>query len=56
MHLGADAEGELHDLQAATGARTLAGALSLGEIGATSRQGYPMFHNATLVCAAWPES
>lgn len=56
MHLGADAEGELRDLQAATGTRTLAGALSLGEIGATRRQGYPMFHNATLVCTTWPES
>ena len=31
----------------------LAGALSLGEIGSSSRDGYPLFHNATLVCADW---
>lgn len=54
MHLGAEAEHELAMLQAATGAGTIAGALSLGEIGSTTRFGYPMFHNATLVCAPWP--
>lgn len=31
----------------------LAGALSLGEIGSSTRDGYPLFHNATLVCADW---
>lgn len=56
MHLGAEAKGELADLKAATGAAQLAGALSLGEVGSTSRRGYPMFHNATLVCAAWRRS
>ncbi len=53
MHLGQDAEKELAELQAATGAAQMAGALSLGEIGSTARWGYPMFHNATLVCASW---
>lgn len=54
MHLGEAAEGELAELLAATGACGLGGALSLGEIGSTTRQGYPMFHNATLVCAPSP--
>lgn len=34
---------------------SLAGALSLGEIGSSSRDGYPLFHNATLICADWPD-
>jgi hypothetical protein len=54
MHLGGDAEKELAELQASTGVGELAGALSLGEIGSTVRWGYPMFHNATLVCSPWP--
>jgi len=49
-HLGADAVEELACLARATGARQLAGALSLGEIGSLSSWGYPLFHNATLVC------
>jgi hypothetical protein len=53
LHLGSDAERELAALGARTGAAGLAGALSLGEIGSTTRWGYPMFHNATLVCAPW---
>lgn len=53
MHLGRDAEKELAELQTATGVDRMAGALSLGEIGSTVRGGYPMFHNATLVCAPW---
>lgn len=53
MHLGQDAEKELAELVATTGVEELAGALSLGEIGSTVRWGYPMFHNATLVCAPW---
>lgn len=53
MHLGTEAEGELADLLRASGAAQVGGALSLGEIGSTSRWGYPMFHNATLICAAW---
>ncbi|MBS1145342.1 MAG: hypothetical protein H6R14_2748 [Proteobacteria bacterium] len=54
MHLGSDAEQELAELQADTGVARMAGALSLGEIGSTVRWGYPMFHNATLVCSPWP--
>ena len=53
MHLGPAAESELVALQAATGVGEMAGALSLGEIGSTVRWGYPMFHNATLVCMPW---
>lgn len=53
MHLGGEAENELAELRLATGAGEMAGALSLGEIGSTVRGGYPMFHNATLVCSPW---
>jgi hypothetical protein len=55
MHLGGEADRELAALQAATGVDEMAGALSLGEIGSTTRWGYPMFHNATLVCTPWQE-
>ncbi|MGE5471702.1 MAG: FIST signal transduction protein [Bacteroidota bacterium] len=55
MHLGDAAPSELQALSAATGVAEMAGALSLGEIGSTVRWGYPMFHNATLVCAPWRE-
>lgn len=51
MHLADDALLELARLQACSGAAQLAGALSLGEIGCTGSWGYPMFHNATLVCS-----
>lgn len=54
MHLGEGAEKELAELKAASGAGEMGGALSLGEIGSTVRWGYPMFHNATLVCSPWP--
>ncbi len=54
LHLGANAEKELAELQAGTEADEMGGALSLGEIGSTVRWGYPMFHNATLVCSPWP--
>jgi len=53
MHLGQAAESELAALHAETGVAEMAGALSLGEIGSTVRWGYPMFHNATLVCTPW---
>ena len=56
MHLGEDAENELAELHAATAVDEMAGALSLGEIGSTVRWGYPMFHNATLVCSPWQMS
>ncbi len=53
MHLGDAARSELSTLQARTGALVMGGALSLGEIGSTSAWGYPMFHNAALVCTLW---
>ncbi|MDD5328646.1 MAG: FIST N-terminal domain-containing protein [Sulfuricella sp.] len=53
MHLGERAAGELADLARRSGAASLAGALSLGEIGNSTEWGYPLFHNATLVCSAW---
>lgn len=56
MHLGEDAENELAELHAATAVDEMAGALSLGEIGSTVRWGYPMFHNATLLCSPWQMS
>ncbi len=55
MHLGDTAEQELDALHAVARSATMAGALSLGEIGSTSRWGYPMFHNATLVCMPWEQ-
>jgi hypothetical protein len=53
LHLGDEALAELRALQAQTGAAVMGGALSLGEIGSTHAWGYPMFHNATLVCTPW---
>ena len=53
MHLGDGAELELAILAKASAVEELAGAVSLGEIGCTQLDGYPMFHNATLVCTAW---
>lgn len=53
MHLGDAAPDELASLVQETGTTSLGGAVSLGEIGNTARWGYPMFHNATLVCAPW---
>ena len=53
LHLGDAARTELAQLAEQTGAAALGGALSLGEIGNTVRWGYPMFHNATLVCTPW---
>lgn len=54
LHLGIDAAAaEVRDLAAASRAGSLAGALSLGEIGSTTQWGYPLFHNATLVASLW---
>lgn len=53
IHLGVAAETELAELCARAQVSELAGALSLGEIGSTQRGGYPVFHNATLVCRPW---
>ncbi len=54
LHFGVPAaEAEILDLQERCGAKLVAGALSLGEIGTASLGGYPLFHNATLVTALW---
>lgn len=54
LHMGEAVADELRDLRQRLGCTTLAGALSLGEVGNTASWGYPMFHNAALVCASWP--
>ncbi len=56
MHMGEGSAEELNRLATAIGASHLVGALSLGEIGSSSEGGYPLFHNATLVCFAWAGS
>lgn len=54
MHLGKSAaEAEVQEMQRQSKARQTVGALSLGEIGASSIRGYPLFHNATLVTMLW---
>lgn len=54
MHMGLEAAtSELHVFSGCSGAMRVAGALSLGEIGSSTNQGYPLFHNATLVAARW---
>jgi hypothetical protein len=54
LHLGADlATNELGEFAERTGAGNIAGAVSLGEIGGSTLQGYPLFHNATLVAQSW---
>ncbi|HPT49076.1 MAG TPA: FIST N-terminal domain-containing protein [Accumulibacter sp.] len=53
LHLGADSRRELGRLREETRAPALVGALSLGEIGSLTPWGYPLFHNATLVCRPW---
>lgn len=50
MHFGVGAVDELNRLRRATGASTLVGALSLGEIGTCEGFGSPALHNAALVC------
>ena len=55
LHLGDDALKELRYLGEATGVQNVVGALSLGEVGSLSNWGYPLFHNATLVCRPWGE-
>ncbi|WP_237248594.1 FIST signal transduction protein [Sideroxyarcus emersonii] len=54
LHLGAAmATTELEAFSGLTHAGQVAGALSLGEIGGSTVQGYPLFHNATLVASRW---
>lgn len=53
MHLGAAVSDELAQLRDQLHTPVLAGALSLGEVGNADAWGYPMFHNAALVCTVW---
>ncbi len=54
LHLGIDAAvAEIRGLAAQSGAGTIAGALSLGEVGSAVDREYPLFHNATLVASLW---
>lgn len=54
MHLGGEmASTELEAFAGLTQAARVSGALSLGEIGGSTVQGYPLFHNATLVTLRW---
>ena len=56
LHLGERAETELAELAARTAARSVAGALSLGEIGHSMLWGYPLFHNGAILCCRWSPS
>lgn len=54
LHQGeAAAARELAELQAALAPAPVFGALSLGEIASYEGQGYPRFHNATLLALPW---
>lgn len=54
LHLGIEkATTELETFSALTSAARVSGALSLGEIGGSTVNGYPLFHNATLVASRW---
>lgn len=54
MHLGVEkGTAELGEFKRETRAGTVAGALSLGELGGSTLHGYPLFHNATLVASRW---
>lgn len=54
LHLGLEAaSNELRQFAKLTRATSIAGALSLGEIGSSLQWGYPLFHNAALVVARW---
>jgi hypothetical protein len=50
MHFGSDAARELANLKGLTGASTMAGALSLGEMDSLREMALPRFHNAAIVC------
>lgn len=53
LHLGLAAQAEIQALAFRTDVAAMAGALSLGEIGASHAWSYPLFHNATVVCTIW---
>lgn len=53
MRRGADADLELAEMARILAPAPLFGALSLGEIASYESQGYPRFHNATLLVMPW---
>ncbi len=53
MHLKSTAADELRYWQDQFLPTSIIGALTLGEIGSSTQGGYPLFHNATLVCMPW---
>ena len=53
MHLKDAASSELIYWQQQFLPTVVLGALSLGEIGSSQQGGYPLFHNAALVCSPW---
>ncbi|MCK5640113.1 MAG: FIST C-terminal domain-containing protein [Gammaproteobacteria bacterium] len=51
MHFGEkEAINELTVIKSLTNPNNVVGALSLGEIGSSGKGGYPLFHNAAIVC------
>ncbi|WP_159876611.1 FIST signal transduction protein [Aquitalea denitrificans] len=56
MHFGPAALAEIRLLQANSQALPLLGALTLGEIGSLQEWGYPLFHNASIICSLWKQS
>ncbi|BBL70489.1 hypothetical protein MoryE10_10950 [Methylogaea oryzae] len=53
MQLGEQFAVELEHLARRFAPRPMFGALSLGEIGSAWNRGYPLFHNAAILCAPW---
>ncbi|MDX1319470.1 MAG: FIST C-terminal domain-containing protein [Oceanospirillum sp.] len=53
MHLGAQTNAELEQLALRLPQSGISGALSLGEICNDEGQGYPLFHNAAIICCPW---
>ena len=53
MHLDDKANSEFVHLSQQLQPSNIIGALSLGEIGSARRGGYPLYHNATIVCSSW---
>lgn len=53
MHLGDKSSAELTRLASLFAPSQLSGAVSLGEISNDDGQGYPLFHNAAIMCCPW---
>lgn len=53
MHLGEKSAAELERLNHFFASSHLSGAVSLGEISNENGQGYPLFHNAAILCCPW---